>query len=170
MSSAVIEKLTGLMPDAENSSLAQGTDAQLAVRWEDSVIITDTALTTTNAVSVRIRYRVKQKCRCTGLWVLPTAALTAHADDNATLTVHKRAAADYTTAVALSTYATNTVTTDDMVAFTPKDIGPASSYAAADTSVFDLTAGDVITITLAKANSGVTWPISSLQMQFEPRD
>jgi hypothetical protein len=170
--SAIIEKLTGLFPDAANTSAVAlgGTDAQLLARVDDCTPLNLATLTTTTAMAERIVFRAKQKCRVVRLNVLPNAALTGDATDSATLLIDKRAATDYTTAVNLSTYATDTVTTDNLVAFTPKDIGPASSYSSATATVWDLEVGDVITAEITKQNSGVTWPIADLHIQLEPRD
>jgi hypothetical protein len=169
--SAIIEKLTGLFPDAANTSAVAlgGSDAQLLARFEQTEPLNLATLTGTNAMAERVIFRAKQKCRIVRLNVLPNAALTGAADC-ATLLVDKRAATDYTTAVNLSTFATDTAVTDNLVAFTPKDIGPTSSYSSATATVWDLEAGDVITAEITKTGTGVTWPISDIHIQAEPRD
>lgn len=169
MSSKLMSKLEGLMPGLDNTDAAAGSEAQLLARWE-AAYHNDTALTTTTALTERFVLRAKRKSRITGIWLVSTSAVTGTASNFFTVLLDKRPATDYTTPTNVVTFAADTVTTDNLVAFTPKDIGPASSYAVADLTVFNLLRGDVLTLEITKDGTGMTFPVASVMFQLEPRD
>lgn len=168
--SKMISKLEGLLPGVDNTNASSMSDAQSLARWEHEWR-NDAAVAGTTAIAERTVFRAKRKCRVTGVWLIADTATTADATNYLTVLVDKRAATDYTTAVNLSTFAMDTVTTDNLVAFTPKDIGPASAHSSATATVWDLALGDVVTVEVTKTGgSGLAFPISTLLVQMEPRD
>lgn len=95
------------------------------------------------------------------VYYTPDAALTANATDYATITVAHRRSSDYTTSVGLAARATDTVTTDDMVAFTPWALtldGTAANL--------EVNSGDILTFAIAKAASGVAVPAGVLTIEL----
>ncbi len=170
MSSKLMSKLEGLTPGVDNFDSAAGSEAQFLARWEASWLNAADAATTT-AISERVVFRAKRKCRILGIWFVPTSAVTGAATNFFTLLIDKRPATAYGTPVNLVTYAADTVTEDDAAAFTPKDIGPAvATYPVADKTVFHLLRGDVVTAEVTKAGTGMTYPVSQVLFMIEPRD
>lgn len=169
MASKLMAKLVGLMPGLDDVDGA-GAEGQMLARWEPSWLNAADQATTT-AVSERVVFRAKRKSRVVGCWFIPTSAVTGAATNFFSLLVDKRAATAYGTPVNLITYAADTPTDDDAAAFTPKDIGPGvATYPVADKTVFDLLRGDVVTVEVTKAGTGMTFPVSQVVFQVEPRD
>jgi hypothetical protein len=166
----MISKLEGLLPGVSNTNSSSMTDAQSLARWEHEWK-NDASVAGTTAVAERTVFRAKRKCRVTGIWVIPDAAATADATNFLTVLIDRRPATDYTTPTNMVTFAMDTAGTDNLVAFTPKDIGPASSYASATATVFDLALADVVTVEVTKSGgSGLALPICTVLFQLEPRD
>lgn len=169
MSSKLIAKLTGLTPGVSDPDTAAGTEAQFLARWEEEWM-NNADVTGTTAITERAAMRAKRKSKIVGIWIVATSAVTGTATNFFTLLIDKRPATAYGTPANAVTFAADTATTDDLAAFTPKDIGPASSYAVADKTVFDLLRGDVVTVEVTKDGTGMTFPVSQVFFQIEPRD
>lgn len=97
----------------------------------------------------------------TAVQFTPDSAVTANATNYATISVARRAVADYSTGIAVASRATDTVTTDDMVAFTPWAL--TLSGTAANLEVAD---NDVFTVAIAKAASGVVIPAGVVTVEI----
>jgi hypothetical protein len=146
----MISKLEGLLPGVSNTNSSSMTDAQSLARWE---------------------HEWKNDASVAGIWIIPDVATTADATNFLTVLIDRRPATDYTTPTNMVTFAMDTAGTDNLVAFTPKDIGPASSYASATATVFDLALADVVTVEVTKSGgSGLALPICTVLFQLEPRD
>jgi hypothetical protein len=168
--SQLISKLEGLLPGVANTNSSSGTDAQFLARWEHQ-IRNAAAVAGTTALAERTVFRAKRKSRIVGIWIIADTATVAHGTEYLSVLIDKRAATDYTTAVNIVTFNMDTPTTDNLVAFTPKDIGPGSAHAVADKSKFDLLLGDAVTFEVTKTGaSGLAYPISMVLFQLEPRD
>lgn len=141
------------------------------LRWEGNWH-THTAAATTTAIGEEAAHRVKQKCRLVACQFMAYAAVTAGATNFFTLTIRKRTAAAPGTQVALIAYAADTTTTDDAAAFTAKDLMTTTyiSSGVAPGTEFNFAEGDIVTCEVTKAGTGMTFPISSVQLVFEPRD
>lgn len=159
----VIELLTAL----ENT--ANSNKARDVLRW-DGQLENDTALATTTAMSERPFFRARTKSRVMALYLVTAAAVSGTATNYFSLLVKKRPASAPGTPVTLTTFAADTSTTDDVAAWTPKSIGPGTSYASTTSSDFELAEGDVLTGEVTKAGSGMTFPIATVLAVIEPRD
>lgn len=95
-------------------------------------------------------------------------AVTANATNYGTVTVAHRTSAGASATTVVS-FATDTVTTDDLVAFAPKDL---TSLITAGNDV--VPAGGVVTVALAKTASGVAFAAATSQayvsIEYEPQD
>ena len=104
--------------------------------------------------------RVPVACKVVSAHITCTSAgITAHATNYATFDVSKRDGAGGAAAVA-ATFATDTVTTDDVTQWVPK----ALTVTAANAS---LTAGSVLTFKGTASGSGVAVPTSVLTVTLE---
>lgn len=143
-----------------------------ALRFE-GVKDVDTALATTTALAEKVLIRVKRKCRLVGAYVSPSAAVTGAATNFFTVLIDKRLAAAPATNVNLITYAADTATTDDIAAFGSKDLLAAATlatYLTAPTAAdLNFEEGDVATLEITKAGTGMTFPIAEVRLIFEPR-
>jgi hypothetical protein len=135
--------LLGLLRSAGFTNL----DAQIANTQRDvySFDLTDEADADGSATPAGIV--MPFACRVVAAYATAPVAVTANATNYATFTASKRAAATGTE-TAIGVFATDTVTTDDMVAFVPKTL----TVTAADAV---LAAGDTLCAKLTKAASGV---------------
>ena len=97
----------------------------------------------------------------TAVQFTPDSAVTANATNYATISVARRATGAYGTGIAVASRATDTVTTDDMAAFTPWAL--TLSGTAANLEVAN---NDVFTIAIAKAASGVAVPAGVLTVEI----
>jgi hypothetical protein len=126
------------------------------------------AVATTTAVAEQVSVRARQKCRLITANLCPAAAVTGAATNYFTLLVDKRTAALPGTPVNLITFDADTATTDDIAAFASKDL-MAAAYAVGASAAFDLEEGDVLTVEVTKAGTGMTFPISDIEFALEPR-
>lgn len=164
MEFTALSGLKAIFPNSVNEN-----DLADIVRFEKDYV-SDTALATTTALSERTCGRAKRKCRLVGLLFTPDTAVTAAATNFFTLVVRKRTAALPGTQVAISSFAADTTTTDDIAAFAAKDLLVAAyKNAAADTDL-NFAAGDHLTVEVTKAGSGMTFPSGVVTAIFEPRD
>lgn len=128
------------------------------------------ALATNTALPEQVAAVARQKSRLLSVKFRPGAALTGTATDFMTVIVRKRTKATPGTQVALISYAVDTATTDDVAAFGEKDLMVAVYKNAAAETAFDFEAGDVVTVEVTKSTAtGMTLPVSTLDMIFEPR-
>lgn len=125
------------------------------------------ALTGTNALAEEPIGFAKQKGRLVSLRLIPLAAVTANASNYGSVILRKRTVATPGTGVVLATFASDTVTTDDLVAFAARDL---ANYLTATAADLDVGEGDSFTVEVTKAGSGVTIPIFGLTLLLEGRD
>lgn len=106
--------------------------------------------------------------KVTSLKFVTPIAVTADATNYGTVTVAHRTSAG-ASATTIASFATDTVTTDDLVAFAPKDL--TSSITAGNDIV---PAGGVLTVALAKTAIGVAFAAATSQayvsVEYEPVD
>lgn len=137
--------------------------------WRNSA-----AVTTTTAITELVALRARQKCRLSSVVFCPDAAVTGAATNFFTLLIAKRPTSAPGTPVNLITYAADTATTDDAAAFGSKDLLAAATYATyvptAISDNFDMNEGDVITVAVTKAGTGMTFPAALVHFQLEARD
>ncbi len=162
---AVADSLAALIPRASEEQVKK------TLRWTESYV-QDTALATTTALSERVAARVKQKSRLIGALFCPDTAVTGAATNFFTLLIDKRTAAAPGTPVNLITYAADTATTDDAAAFGSKDLYTLTYLAGgvAAGADFNFEEGDVATVEVTKAASGMTFPSGKIYFVFEGRD
>jgi hypothetical protein len=109
----------------------------------------DDGMASTTTAEGHIGLVVPFACRLrSAKYVATTGGITAHATNYATLVVRKRDSA-YASATTIASFATDTVTTDDVTQNVPKSMG---DVAAGGLSI---AAGSCITIEITKAGSGV---------------
>ncbi len=151
------------------------TNEQEIYNWTKQVSTWNnaTAQTGTNAITEQVAIVARQKSRLTAVRLAPGAAITGAATNFFTLLVAKRPASAPGTPVNLITYAADTATTDDIAAFAARDLLAAATLATyvptATQADFDLEEGDVLTVAVTKAGTGMTFPISALSLALEPR-
>ena len=106
--------------------------------------------------------------KVTSVKFVTPVAVTAHGSNYGTVTVAHRTSAG-ASATTIVSFATDTVTTDDLTAFAPKDL--TSSITAANAVI---PAGGVVTIALAKTGTGVAFAAATSQcyvsIQYEAVD
>lgn len=135
--------------------------------------VNDAAQTGTNAIAEIPVFVARQKCRVVGLKFCPQAAITGTATNYFTLLIAKRPASAPGTPVNLVTFAADTATTDDIAAYAARDLLAASTLltyvpSAAGTD-FELQEGDVLTMQVTKAGTGMTFPTGAVTILAEPR-
>lgn len=143
-------------------------DAKKALRqafsWKN-----EAAVAGTTAMAERVIAVAKQKCRLVALNLYAATATTANATNYLSVIVRKRTAALPGTQVQLCTLALDTPTTDDLAAFTAKNL-LASPYQDGAAAAFDLEEGDVLTVEVTKTGgSGLAYPIAELAGTLEGR-
>lgn len=143
-------------------------DAKKALRqtfsWRN-----EAAVAGTTAIAERVIAVAKQKCRVSSLALVSATATTANATNYLSLIVRKRTAAAPGTQVQLFTLALDTPTTDDLAAWTAKNLMQ-SPYQDGAVTAFDLEEGDVLTAEVTKTGgSGLAYPISELFGTLEGR-
>ncbi len=130
----------------------------------------DAAVATNTAISERTVCTARQKSRLVKAKLTLDAAVTGTATDFFTLLVDKRTAAVPGTPVNLITFAADTPTTDNCVAFAEKDLLGLAAYIAGASADFDLEEGDCLTAEVTKSTAtGMTFPVGTLQLELEPR-
>lgn len=149
------------------SAISQGAVPQAVRTLRDEVAATKDAIqwskvadaSASTATAETPFYRATEAKTITALYITPGALLTADNTNYATITIQKRPATDYTTPATVATLVTN-VAGGSWVAFTPKSLGTLTNAT--------LAAGDVLTITIAKAGTGVSVPISTVTGSHTP--
>lgn len=163
--STLIDNLRSLCPRVDENTVAK--HSRFAHLFYNA---TSRATTTAIAETAAEGGGVKMKSRLMKVELFLDAAVTGTATNFFTLLVRKRTAALPGTQVALVTFAADTVTTDDVAAFTVKDLLAVSTWVAGSATDFDFAEGDVVTAEVTKSGSGMTFPIGQLKLTFEPRD
>lgn len=170
------------MPGAANSTNALAAILPIPASNEDeirklvrqvSTWTNDTAAATTTAIAEQAAIVARQKSRFNIARFAPAAAVTGTATNFFTLLIAKRPATAPGTPVNLITFAADTATTDDVAAFAARDLLAAATLATyvptATSADFDLEEGDVLTVAVTKAGTGMTFPISAVSLGLEPR-
>jgi hypothetical protein len=133
----------------------------------------DTAAATTTAITEQVAIVARQKSRLIASKFAPGAAVTGAATNFFTLLIAKRPASAPGTPVNLITFAADTATTDDVAAFAARDLLAAATLATyvptAASADFDLEEGDVLTVAVTKAGTGMTFPIAAVYLSLEAR-
>jgi hypothetical protein len=170
------------MPQPSNAVMALAAITPLPITNENEVrrfcsqedeFRVEADLATTTALAERVAIRARQKCRLVALNFCPASAVTGAATNFFTLLIDKRTTATPGTPINLVTYAADTATTDNAAAFGSKDLLASATFATyvptATSADFNLEEGDVLTVEVTKAASGMTFPISTLAFLLEPR-
>jgi hypothetical protein len=104
--------------------------------------------------------------KATSLKIVTPVAVTAHGSNYGTVTVAHRTSAG-ASATTIGTFATDTVTTDDITAFAPEELTITAANAV-------IPAGGVVTVALAKTGTGVAFAAATSQayvsLEYEPVD
>jgi hypothetical protein len=133
------------------------------VHWHN-----DASVAGTTAIAEQVGHTCKQKGRVIAARIVANAAVTANATNFFTLLVDKRTAAVPGTPVNLITFAADTPTTDDLAAWTNKDL---MAYKTATDTDLDVAVGDVLTFEVTKTGgSGLAFPNAFVEVIFESRD
>lgn len=157
--------LKGLIPTA----LLQN-DA-LEVCREEPTFTNPTALTTTTALAELPVFTARHKMRLMGLRLSVASAVTGAATNNFSLVIAKRAALAPATQKILATYTADASPSKDIAAFASRDMWAASDVnAAAADADFIMLPGDVLTVSVTKAGTGMTFPVATLDLVTELRD
>lgn len=166
----IVTALVGL-----TGATASGTEAEArGVTRQSAVWKNDTAVATNTAISERSVSSARQKCKLVKVSLICDAAVTGTATDFFTLLIRKRPVSAPGTPVTLITFAADTPTTDNCTAFAEKDLLAAATFATYVTGTgatdFDFEEGDVVTAEITKSTAtGMTFPVASLKLDFEPR-
>ncbi len=137
---------------------------QVALWKNDAAVATNTAISERNVTTVR------QKSRLVKASLVLDAAVTGTATDFFTVLIDKRTAAAPATPVNLITFAADTPTTDNCVAFAEKDLLGLAAYVAGGSADFEFEEGDCVTVEITKSTAtGMTFPVGTLKLEFEPR-
>lgn len=161
----IVKALVGLTAAGAsgNEGEARSVSRQVGT-WKN-----DAAVATNTAISERTVCTARQKSRLVKAKLTLDAAVTGTATDFFTLLVDLRRAALPGTPVNLITFAADTPTTDNCVAFAEKDL-MAATYAVGAGADFDLEEGDCLTAEVTKSTAtGMTFPVGTLQLELEPR-
>lgn len=157
--------LAGMVPSTTGER-----QAREAVRFTENWT-NDADAATTTAIAERPICAVKCKCRLVGLKFSPASAVTGAATNYFTLQANKRAAAAPSTQKPLYSYNADTAGTDDIAQYASKDLTQYKDNSIAPVEAdYDFAEGDVLTINVAKAASGMTFPIGTVTAIFEMRD
>lgn len=129
--------------------------------------------TGTNAIAEFAAQRARQVSRLVGVRVIADATQAGAATNFLTILIAKRPASAPGTPVNLVTFAMDTATTDDLTAFTVKDLLADATYSTyvptALYTDFNLLEDDEITIQVTKTGTGMTLPGCEVQLSLEPR-
>lgn len=166
MMSKLLGSLLGLLVPY---STTQEDQVHKLVTWELRYI-NPAAVTTTTTVAELAIGSVKGKAALIGAKFIPSSgAVTGTATNFFTLTVAARLAATPFTSRNLITYAADTPTTDDAAQWDEKDLFT-ETYKTATPADLNVEEGEVITVAVAKASSGMTYPAGVVVLRFKPRD
>jgi len=166
MSNLVIaDALKALAPTA-----ATQQDAFDAFREEPAYTNPATITTTTTLPEFPV-FIARRKMRAVGCRITPATAVTGAATNFFSLVLAVRHIAAPATQKIIATYNADTAVTKDIAAFGSRDLWAAGDVnAAAADADFILLPGDVITLTVTKSGTGMTFPIATVTMLTELRD
>jgi hypothetical protein len=157
--------LKGLIPTA-----ALQNDA-LEVCREEPTYTNNAAITTTTTLPELPVFIARRKMRIMGARFTPATAVTGAATNYFSIVIAVRHIAAPATQKIVLTYNADTAVTKDVAAFSSRDMWAAGDVnAAAADADFILLAGDVLTLTVTKAGTGMTFPISTIDFITEMRD
>ena len=146
---------------AANEAEMRGMSRQIS-SWKN-----EAAVAGTTAIAERVVCRARQKSRLMVAELIAATATTANGTNYLTVILRKRTAAAPGTQVQLVTFAMDTPTTDDLAAFTRKDL---IGYQDGTNAAMEFEEGDTLTVEVTKTGgSGLAYPIGELSVQFEPR-
>lgn len=113
----------------------------------------------------------RQSSRLIKVELMPSAAVTANGTNYFSVILRKRATALPGTQVALVTFAVDTPTTDDLVAWAATELIARTGAVLGADAAFNFLVGDVLTLEITKTGgTGLSFPIGSIKASFEPRD
>jgi len=160
-----LDTLKGLLVAALNPQ-----DAAEAFR-EEPYFSTIATLTTTTALAEQPIFVARRKMRVIGSKFTPGTAVTGAATNNFSLVIAVRHAAAPATQKIIATYTADATPAKDVAAFASRDLWASGDVngSAADAD-FILLPGDVVTMTVTKAGTGMTFPIMSASVICEMRD
>jgi hypothetical protein len=167
MESAIMSAMRGVLCSAAGVSEDEARDVcRWTVAWNS-----DAAVATTTAIAEASAGYLKRKCRLVGARLIPGAAVTGAATNFFTLLISKRIATEtgVATKTTLLTFAADTATTDDISAFGAKNLMGLAAYITGAAADFDFAAGDIVTVEVTKAGTGMTFPAARVELVFEPR-
>lgn len=161
------------VPSDTLKGLTPGTLLQndCAEAWREEPVYTAIAtLTTTTALAEQPIFRARHKMRVIGAWFAPGTAVTGAATNffSIVLAVHHLAAP--ATQKIIATYNADATPGKDVAAFASRDLWANDSNTSAADADFILAIGDVVTLTITKSGTGMTFPISSIGVILEMRD
>lgn len=137
--------------------------ARQPIAWKNEASVAGTT-----ALAERVLATARQKSRLLELKLRTPTAVTGDGTNYFTVVIKKRTSALPGTQVAIATFAADTVTTDNLVAFTAKDLLGYSDALAG--TAFDLEEGDMLTVEVTKTGgSGLAFPIAEIFGVLEPR-
>lgn len=161
----IADVLAALVPIA-----AGAQDAYEPFR-EEPIYTNTAALATTTAMAETTIFCARHKSRVIGSKFMPAAAVTGAATNYFSVVIAVRHAAAPATQKIIATYNADTAGTKDVAAFAIRDLWAAGDVnAAAADADFILAVGDVVTMTVTKAGTGMTFPIASQSVITEARD
>lgn len=127
----------------------------------DHVIEKSVAATTISGTNTNVLARAPFRCTVTGIYVVPTADVTGHTTDNATVTVLNKAQDGNGTTEVASLALANGVNMTDF-----NETAVTLSTTAAS---LDLAEGDVLSFAIAKAGSGLVTPSLTVGVKIKAR-
>ena len=137
---------------------------------EEPVWTNNTSLATTTGQSETPVFVARRKMRVIGCRFSPGAAITGAATNNMNITIAKRAAASPATQKIIISYTADATPAKDIVAFAFRDLLINDINGSAADADFILVQGDVLTLTIVKNGTGMTFPVGSVDIILEARD
>lgn len=161
----IMQSLNGLMPGDGNEPKVRKLFTSF-VHWHN-----DASVAGTTAIAEQVGHFAKQRCRVIAARLVTNAAVTANGTNFFTLLIDKRTAAVPGTPVNLFTFAADTPTTDDVAAWTAKNLFVSPYRAAVADADYNLEEGDLITFEVTKTGgSGLAFPNAWVEVILEARD
>jgi hypothetical protein len=128
------------------------------------------AVTTTTTIAEIGIYTATRKERLIGARFTPNTAVTGAATNFFTLVLGKRAVAALGTLKTLVSYAASTTPAGDIAQWAARDLFAADLNGSAADTDFIMGIGDCITLNVAKAGTGMTFPAGTIEIIVDPRD
>jgi hypothetical protein len=159
-----LDTVKGLIPGA----LLQN-DANEAWR-EEPVWTNNAALATTTGQAETPIFIARHKMRVIGCRFSPGAAITGAATNNTAIVIAIRHTAAPATQKIIITYTADATPAKDIVAFGFRDLLVNDVNGSAADADFILLPGDIVTLTIVKNGTGMTFPLGSVDVILEMRD